>query len=105
MEYAVPVSIIIGSLGMIITLIATSTRNLVRIEHIEDMVKLNDERHANPEASGIGTKTTNTLIDQLSNVIADGNKRFEKMMDKNNEFLLRATMANEGLTKAIEKLS
>jgi len=100
MEYAIPVSIILGSVGIIAAIFRAS----IRIENIEDLAKLNDQRHADPEASGIGTKTTNTLIEQLSNVISDGNKRFEKMMDKNNEYLLRSTLASEGLTKVIENL-
>jgi len=86
-------------------------KSQVKADRTLALAELNDTRHANPEDSGIGTRTTNVLIKSFHDVIKEFqasnrimNMEMREVVRGNSENYLRNSIALENLTKAIEKM-
>ena len=98
-------------MGMVCCCIVAYVRLSMIVQRIEKMATKNEAIHSNPEKSGIGTATTNTLIKHLSELISDTreanremSRDFRAVIAKNNEYIMASTLATQKLALAIEAM-
>ena len=108
-ELAIPFSIFLSAIGIIVAIVVSHVRGQHEISRIKEIAMKNEHILTNPEDSGIGTFKTNMLLTNLTEYIKDSSashaaylSELRQVIQKNTESQIKTGVIMEQLSAKLD---